>query len=251
MNRLEGMEMGENLSGAWFESNLLITSLMEAISFVTPMLEKFMVRAVADELRVQGNTELRQRCLEFIREETTHSSMHGKLNTSLLKHLGRVPPGLAAIEAAMAYARRRFESSRCLGLSAATEHLTAAVSGAYLVRESGIHIQSPFVRSLFTQHAHDEIGHRSVVFDLWRVRWTAERRQRAVSLLSVVVALLIYLAVAVPWVLYRKTGNSVLKTLGALFSCVHISRLGEWLITLPAMCFPFVRRDYHPDQTIP
>lgn len=253
MNMLEVVDkedMGESLAGAWFESNLLMTSLMEAISFVTPELEQFMVRAVAAELPGQSDAELRQRSLEFIREEAMHSKMHGKLNLSLLKHLGSVPPGLAAIRAAMAYARTHFGPSRCLGLSAATEHLTAAVSGAYLLRESEIHIQSPFVRTLFNQHAQEEIGHRAVVFDLWRGRWTAARMQRALSLLSVVISLLFYLAVAVPWVLYRKAGNSTLKTFGAICSCVHAGRLVEWIIRLPTMCFSFVRRDYHPDQTI-
>ncbi|MBI5920162.1 MAG: metal-dependent hydrolase [Betaproteobacteria bacterium] len=250
MNRLEEVEIGEDLAGAWFECNLLLTSFMEAISFVTPELEQFMVRAVAAELPGQSDSELRQRCLDFIREEAMHSKMHGKLNTSLLNHLGRVPPGLAAIGAAMTYARKHFASSRCLGLSAATEHLTAAVSGAYLLRENEIHIQSPFVKTLFNRHAHEEISHRAVVFDLWRVRWTTARMQRALSLLSVVVSLLFYLALAVPWVLYRKTGNSKLKTLGAICRCVDAGRLGEWVIRLPTMCFPFIRSDYHPDHSI-
>ncbi|MBI4986518.1 MAG: metal-dependent hydrolase [Rhodocyclales bacterium] len=240
--------MKEDLAGAWCNGNLLLTSLMEAVSFVTPVVEKFMIHAVADEMRARDEPALRQRCLDFIREEAVHSRTHGKFNAALLKHLGAEPPGIAAIRAATAGARRHLSVSSRLGLAAAIEHLAAVMSGAYLSYDEEIGVASPFAKALFELHAREEIGHCSVVFDLWRERWPAGRRQRIVAIMAVLLPGVLYLAAAVPWVLYRKTGRTLPTTLGALRTSVGVGRLGKWAGNLATVFFSFVRADYHPDR---
>ncbi len=240
----------EDLSGTWCNSNAVTSSVMEAISFVTPVLENFFIATVVDSLARQQDPALDRRCRAFIREEADHSRGHRKFNAFLLDYLGMAPPGLGLVQSLLNGAKRCLPLSGRLLLVAALEHFVAVLSKEYLTQEGQWNFRSAFARELFVQHARDELAHRSVVFDLWLSRGTAGGVRRTLTVLSILLAGLLYVSVAVLWILYRKTGRHVTATLTALAGFVMRNRIGIHVYSPLGELFSFVRSDFHPDRLI-
>jgi predicted metal-dependent hydrolase len=238
----------EDLSVTWCNSSAAMTGIMEAISFVTPVMEKFVIATIAEGIAGEANSPLGARCRQFVREESNHSRVHKEFNASLLDYLGMHPPGLAAVQALLNGARKHLGHSSRLQVVAALEHFAAVLSKGYLKQEGGWHFRSAAARELFARHAREELAHRCVAFDLWSSHGPTGSAGRAVTLLAIVLSGLIYVCVAVPWIIHRKTGGRLGTTLkavatGAWKACSNsasYSTLGE--------LFSFARRDYHPDR---
>lgn len=248
MHRLKQPSADEDFSGAWCNANAVTSSIMEAVSLITPVLETFFIRAVVDAMPEQIESGLAQRCQAFIREESNHSRVHKRFNDALLNYLGRTPPGLGLMEALLRGARRYLPLSYCLMLAAALEHLAAVLSKIYVRRETLLRMDSEFARELFALHAREEIAHCSVVFDLWRSCSPAGRLGRSLILGAILVAGLIYVVTAVPWILYRKQNYRWSATLAALVGFVRQDSADLRAYSPLTDLFSFIRRDYHPDQ---
>lgn len=248
MQFLDNYPTTEDMSGAWCNSSVVTSSIMEAVSMVTPVLENFFIRTVAEALKEERETELGQRCHEFIREESNHSRIHKKFNQALIRYLGKTPPGLAMIEALLDGTRRHLSLSSRLLLAAALEHMAAVLSKVYVKQEGSMHIESAFARELFVLHAREELAHCSVVFDLWRSKDATGRLGRSLTILVILLAGAFYVTAAVPWILYRKSGKRLGVTLSALAGFTAGSRADIRAYSPLSEMFAFVRRDYHPDK---
>ncbi|MDP2142622.1 MAG: metal-dependent hydrolase [Gallionella sp.] len=239
----------EDLSGAWCNDNEVTSSIMEAVSFVTPVMEKFFIRTVNEGLSPQTPASLKERCLTFIHEEADHTRVHRKFNASLTGYLGGTPPGLDLLDTLLDSTRKHLSLSSRLLLAAALEHYTAVLSKAYLAQSDKMDIRPDFARELFVRHAREEIAHRSVVFDLWRSRSGGDRLKRSLTVLAILIAGGLYIAVAVPWILQRKTGN-LRRTLAALARFAMGNRSDITAYSPLTELFSFARRDYHPDHLV-
>lgn len=249
MKNLNHLTTHEDLSGAWCNDNEVTSSIMEAVSFVTPVMEKFFIRTVDEGLSPQTPPALKERCLAFIHEEADHTRVHRKFNASLSGYLGGTPPGLALLDVLLDGTRKHLSLSSRLLLAAALEHYTAVLSKAYLAQADKMDIRPEFARELFIRHAREEIAHRSVVFDLWCIQSGGDSLKRSLTILAILMAGGIYIAVSVPWILHRKTG-SLRRTLAALarFAVGNRSDISAYS-PLPEL-FSFARRDYHPDHLV-
>jgi len=230
----------------WCNENIVTSSVMEAVSFVTPVLEGFFIRTVAEGMSQQQDATLAQRCQEFIQEESNHSRAHKKFNNVLLAYLGKSPRGLALVSALLDGARRHLSMSKRLGLAAALEHLAAVMSKLYVHQQDSLMFASAYAEALFDMHAREELGHRSVVFDLWQTNETSGRFNRFLTISMVLLAGAAYVGIAVPWILYQKTGKRFAKTVILLGSFV-IKNLVSTLAQTPMVeLFSFTRGDFHP-----
>ena len=241
----------EDLFLPWCNSDAVTSSLMEAISFVTPLLEGFIVSSVAEGLRTghaQPASEARYRA--FMREEASHSWVHRQFNTSLLRYLGLPPPGLKLVRSLFGVARRHLSPGKRLQLSAALEHFAAVLSKGYLDCEKGWTFNATSTRALFAQHAHEELAHRSVVFDMWLDVGISGRVSRTVTMLGILVGSLAYALVAVPWITHRKTGFRPGSTLLMLGRFLISLRINSRVFTQLRELFLFAHRGYHPDQLV-
>ncbi len=239
----------EDLSGTWCNSNAVTSGIMEAVSFVTPVLENFFVRTVAEGLDGRQQPELEQRCHAFIHEEADHSRAHKKFNASLLNYLGRTPPGLALVESLLDHARKHLSLPNRLLLAAALEHYAAVLSKVYMNQETRLDIHSAFAKELFVQHAHEELDHRAVVFDLWRNKGSSGRFKRSLIVLAILFTGFVYTSIAVPWIVHRKT-RSLTATLTALGGFAFRNRSDIKAYSPLSELFSFTRRNYHPDQLV-
>jgi len=244
-------KVDDDLTGNWCNDDGVTTSQMEAISLITPILENFFMRTVADALpRPYQSDELSQRCLSFIREEANHSRVHRAFNKQLLNHMERYPPGYAMIESLLNYIRNNFSLSSKLLLAAALEHFAAVMSQVYMQREQTLDISSEYAREMFAMHAREELGHCSVVFDLWFSRKAGGCLRRLIAILSILLVGGIYLSVALPWILYRKNGRSLSATFKSLGRSIRNNWRDIKTSTPVSAIFAFVRRDYHPDSLL-
>ncbi len=249
MQQLDQLTTPEDLSGTWCNTSAVTSSIMESVSLVTPVLEKFFIRTVTEGLSEHTPTLLRERCLTFVREEAEHTRVHRKFNHTLLAYLGHTPPGLPLLDRLLDGTRKRLSLSNRLMLAAALEHFTAVLSKVYIAQEARLDFQSAFARQLFSQHAREEIAHRSVVFDLWLTRGTLGRFKRTLTVLAILLVGIGYVSISIPWILRRKTG-SLTATLGALASFAISNRANLSSYSPLTELFSFVRSDYHPDHLV-
>jgi predicted metal-dependent hydrolase len=234
----------------WCNADAATSSVMEAVSFVTPVLENFFIRTVVEGIRIPRDGELAERCQAFIREESNHSLVHKKFNASLLAHLGKQPPGLAMVGWLLESARQRLSISKRLALAAALEHLAAVISKLYVNQEDKLNFSSAYARELFDMHAREELAHRSVVFDLWLDNGASSRISRLVTITLVLGAGAAYVSIAVPWILHQKTGRRFIRTWACLTNFV-VKNFKDTLVHTPIVeLFSFVRHDYHPESLI-
>lgn len=240
----------EDFSGNWCNEDAVASSLLESISLVTPLLEKFFVRTVAEAIAMPHGAELRERCLAFIREESQHSRMHQKLNTRLHAYLGDRLAGVRFIEFLLDAANSRFSLARRLLLTAALEHISAVFSKTYVRLSGPLKIEFESARSLFFQHAHEELAHCSVVFDLLHSSGGSGRLQRFIILLACAIFGLIYLCIAVPWIVHRKTNHKYHETFFLLARSLLSRHLYAQVFLVIPEFFSFVRKDYHPARFV-
>ena len=250
MRKLDHLAPVEDLSGAWCDANSVTSSLMEAISFIAPVLEKFFIRTVAEALAGQQDPDLDRRCRAFIREEAVHSHMHRRLNASLLKYLCTMPPGFAMVQSLLNGARQHLPLSFRLLLATSLEHFAAVLSKGYLNQEAQWDFRCAFTKELFAQHAREELAHRSVVFDLWLSQGKTGRVGRTLIVLTILLAGLAYVSAAVPWILHHKTGKRLTGTLSAFAGFVMRKRLNITNGSSLRELFLFACGDYHPECLI-
>jgi len=248
VHRLTPLTAPAELAGPWCNANARTSATLEAVSLVTPALERFFIRTVADCLPLAENEpELERLCREFIREEAEHTGAHRKLNAALLDYMGSSPPGLAMIEKLLDIANRRLSLSARVALVAALEHFTAVLSKSYMQRQANWHFNCAYARDLFDQHAREEIGHRSVTFDLWRQRGGGGVLVRIAAITAILAVGALYLGMATPWILHRKNGGRLTATLAGLVARHRTtSDAGSTLKDI----IGYIRRDYHPQHLI-
>lgn len=250
MQFLDNYPTTEDMSGAWCNSSAVTSSIMEAVSLVTPVLENFFIRTVSEGLDKARDSELDRRCLAFIHEESGHSLAHKRFNQSLSGYLGGLPPGLLRVNGLLDIASKRLSLPRRLLIASALEHFAAVLSKAYLNAQQRLEMRCDFARELFARHAEEEIAHRSVVFDLWLSHELPGRFWRIATLLTILLAGFVYLSVAVPWILHRKLGRRLSATLAALGGFA-LGNGRDMQAYLPlAELFWFARRDFHPDRLV-
>jgi predicted metal-dependent hydrolase len=240
----------EEVPADWCNADLITTSIMEAVSFVTPVLESYFIRTVVEGSRTHQDAELAKRCKAFVREESNHSRVHKKFNSLLLCRLGKQPPALALVIFLLDRASRWLSISKRLEIAAGLEHLSTVISKLYVQQQSQLSFASNFAQNMFDKHAQEELAHRSVVYDLWLTFEEGGLVGRIVTIFLIVIAGAIYLTLAVLWLSYQKTGKKLVTTLFNLIGFM-LKNFRDTLTHTPIVeLLMFVRRDYHPDTLV-
>lgn len=238
-------ELIEILPAAWCDGSAVGSSVMEAVSFVTPLLESLVAGAVAGARRVSEATpDVRA----FLREEASHSRRHLAFNAMLARGLGATPPMLRLVRRAVRLSRRLLSPRHLLLVGAALEHFAAVISRTYLEHEARWRFASAEARALFATHAREELAHRAVVFDLCAKAGRTGRVGRSLAILGVLVGALLYVGVAVPWIVYRKSGRRPLRALATLAGFVALRGLRAVRLVRWRELFSFARADFHPGR---
>lgn len=172
------VDLKSPIARQWNGGDAFRTALFNALSFSFPAGEQFFIDAIqlgAQKLDdpARWDAELKA----FVGQEATHRRIHALFNEHLLAQ-GHVNAWEARI------ARRRLplegEDERAwVGVTAATEHLTAILAEHLLAHHASV-LQGaePRLRDLWLWHASEELEHRSVAFDLYRALGGNEKWRR-------------------------------------------------------------------------
>jgi len=176
--------------------------------------------------------------------------VHQMFNAALLGHLGEAPPALVALRVLATAATRWLSHASRLLIVAALEHCTAVLCMAYLRGEPHRRISSRFAKTLFAEHAAEELAHCSIAFDLWIQGGGASRVARLFTVISIMMAGFAYTCTAVPWILHRRSGRHLTPTLRAIAGFIAKIRVDGKVGSTLGDLFSFARHDYHPNRLI-
>jgi predicted metal-dependent hydrolase len=143
--------------------------LLNALSFVFPVGEKFFIESVQAFLDRITDPELKERAKLFIYQEAMHSKEHARCNDVLLE---AHPYGeqIEKFTDTCLYLNRRFlPKATQLAATCAFEHFTAMLADRLLSsQESFMATTNPAFATLWLWHAVEETEHKAVCFDVYQ-----------------------------------------------------------------------------------
>ena len=157
----------------WCDNSPVWTHYGNASSVLFPAWEKAFAAVVTHYLPVVKDAALKQRMVEFIKEELSHASAHEAFNT---RH------GLKELEE-KEYRQTRIVYKRpnlpfWLGTMVSIEHLAACMSRSVLGRWKNNPDRD---YKLFCWHAVEELGHKSLAIDLWNYLGFSEKELKKIA----------------------------------------------------------------------
>lgn len=151
---------GDAFRSAWFN----------ALSFSFPAGEQLFIDAVKmglARLDEAGRARFAAEVQGFIGQEATHRRVHQLFNQQLERQ-GYVNHWEGRIRHRIDSQMQGRDARAWLGVTAATEHLTAILSEVLLSRPGLLADAEPRLRDLWLWHASEESEHRCTAFDLYR-----------------------------------------------------------------------------------
>lgn len=161
----------------WLGGDPVATAFYNALSVTFPQGERFFMDAVR-RYKSETSGRLESQITGFITQEAMHTREHVAFNRQVAGHGYDV----AALEART---RKRLDFARSrpaymqLGATIALEHFTAILAHALLADPRHLEGAAPEAAALWRWHAIEEIEHKAVAFDTFRVataRMTGLRR---------------------------------------------------------------------------
>jgi len=154
----------------WDGGNTSTTLFYNALSLLFPEGERFFIRSVRELSSCVRDPQLAVDVKAFTAQEAFHTREHVEYNEAL-RAAGYDVDGIEArVRSMLAYATKRLGAIELLAATAALEHFTALLAhevsspGERYLRNAA----APF-RRLWLWHALEEMEHKAVAFDVFRV----------------------------------------------------------------------------------
>lgn len=167
-----------------FDNNSLVSTFFYALSALFPDGERFFIHSVRNYQDEIEDPVLRQQIRGFIGQEAHHGHSHEALNDSI-ERMG-FPMGAitARLQKRVAFLKRRLGRKRQLALTVAMEHFTASMAEFLLKNPEILDKVDPTIRKMLIWHAVEEIEHKAVAFDVYRLKVNNERLRKRVMVIS-------------------------------------------------------------------
>lgn len=168
------------------EDNSLISTFFYALSAMFPEGERFFIHAVRHYQKSISDPAMIADIKGFIGQEAHHGRCHDDLNDAIEK-LG-IPMTMVTdnMDKRIAMLKKRFGPERQLALTVAMEHFTASLA-EFLLENPDIFDQAPEVlRQMLLWHAVEEIEHKAVAFDVYRLKVDKEWMRRRVMVIAMI-----------------------------------------------------------------
>lgn len=188
MNPAKPLRAAEATGRYWCGADAFRTRFYETMSLIAPEAERFFIGSIRDYLGEIEDPALQARCKRFICEEAEHSRVHRQLNRRLrlqgidAEHLVR------PLRNAAAWCRRHLPRRLNLALTVAGEHIAAIMSDLFLRGDHASAISDPAIREVYVWHAQEELGHRSVAFEVLRQVARVGYATRVLAMLALTLA---------------------------------------------------------------
>ncbi len=159
----------EGIPQYWLAGNPLLTHIENAFSILIPPGERFFIRSVRNYEDRATDPELKDLIRAFVQQEGLHTRAHNEFNASLGRFGVNVEREIAYADWALSSIQKVLPKKVQLGVTAFLEHLTA--TGAHMLFMEPLIAESmhPEALRFWRWHAAEELEHKAVAFDLFRM----------------------------------------------------------------------------------
>ncbi len=179
-------QLDGDIAQYWLDNDPFKTRFFDALSTLFPVGERFFITCVRDFKDRITDPKLLQDIKDFNRQEAQHSMLHTQYNNRLVAQGINVPEILRRQERRLfGLLRKRLSPEFTLGITAASEHVTAIMADCFIERPEIFANADPRIRALYVWHAMEEMEHKSVAFDVLTRVAQASYRTRVLSMLMV------------------------------------------------------------------
>ncbi len=238
-------EFSDSTPSCWFDDNPLLTSILSALAVSFPPGERYFIASVRHFLDRVDDPLLLNQVKAFVGQEANHTKEHIAFN----KFLDSRGFPASAMEKWVADRVGELQQASTpeanLARTAALEHFTAILASVLLEHPEVAERMSPEAARLWVWHAIEEVEHRSVAFDVYKIAVDDEQLRIQVMLKTTVIFILVN-AVRTAMLL-RATGRpwELMSTLKALN--VMWGKPGLFRKVVPRY-LEYFRKDFHPSQ---
>ncbi|MGQ0701084.1 MAG: metal-dependent hydrolase [Panacagrimonas sp.] len=143
------------------------THLMNTMSLVIPVGERFFIDAVRHYRDQITDPELKKAATAFIGQEAMHGREHDEYNALMFKRLPSAETFERRVKSLLDFAQKNTPPSMRLSTTIALEHLTAIMANGLLQDERVTANAEPGYHALWRWHALEETEHKGVAYDVW------------------------------------------------------------------------------------
>ncbi|MBH1987691.1 MAG: metal-dependent hydrolase [Burkholderiales bacterium] len=170
----------------WLDNDPFKTRFFDALSTLFPIGEKFFITCVRDFRDRITDPKMLQDIKDFTRQEGQHGILHTQYNNRLKAQGIAVDAILEGQEKRLfGIIRKHFSREFTLGITAASEHITAIMADCFVERPEIFAHADERIRALYVWHAMEEMEHKGVAYDVLVDVAQASYRTRIASMLLV------------------------------------------------------------------
>jgi len=153
----------------WYADNPIMTHTENAFSILIPPAERFVIRSVRNFAHRATDPEFKDLIRAFIQQEGCHARVHSEFNNSLQQFGVNVEREISYADGFFTSIQLHLPKKMQLGVTAYLEHQTA--SGAHMLFMEPLIAGSmhPEMARFWRWHAVEELEHKAVAFDLFRL----------------------------------------------------------------------------------
>ena len=152
----------------WACENVHFTHLMNTMSLVIPVGERFFIDAVRYYRDQIQDPELKKAATAFIGQEAMHGREHDEYNARVFERLPNAERFEQRVTALLRWFQKHTPPSFRLSGTIALEHLTAIMADGLLKEPRLKEKSEPGYSALWHWHALEETEHKAVSYDVWR-----------------------------------------------------------------------------------
>lgn len=223
------------------------THLMNTMSLVIPVGERFFIDAVRHYRDQIQDPELKKAATAFIGQEAMHGREHDDYNAKMFARL----PSAAVFEKRVKKLLDLFQNhtppSMRLSGTIALEHLTAIMADGLLKEPTFAKISEPAYYALWRWHALEETEHKGVAYDVWEATQGRGAKAYAIRAFGLVLATTIFWAMVTPHFVNFVRQEGRLRDLKGWksFWTMAFGEVG-FLRKMVRPWFDYFRPDFHP-----
>ncbi|MEC8847847.1 MAG: metal-dependent hydrolase [Pseudomonadota bacterium] len=182
----------------WADGNVQFTHLMNTMSLVIPVGERFFIDTLRHYRDRVQDPELKRAVTAFIGQEAMHGREHDEYNARIVERLPEAAAFERSIKALLDTLKARMPASTRLSTTIALEHLTAIMADGFLSEPHLRDKSEPGYAALWAWHALEETEHKGVAYDVWEATQGKGARAYAERSLGLVMATMIFWGRVVP-----------------------------------------------------
>ncbi|WP_420464763.1 metal-dependent hydrolase [Panacagrimonas sp.] len=229
------------------QGSVHFTHLMNTMSLVIPVGERFFIDAVRHYRDQIQDPELKKAATAFIGQEAMHGREHDEYNAKMFERL----PSAAVFEKRVKklldlFAQNTSPAFRLSG-TIALEHLTAIMADGLLKEPRIAADAEPGYLALWKWHALEETEHKGVAYDVWEATQGRGLKAYTIRAFGLVLATTIFWAMVLPHYanFVRQEGKlSDVKGWRSFYK-MAIGEVG-FLRKMVRPWFAYFRPDFHP-----